>query len=124
MVFVVCRSLVCRFASGGCPCVVAVRDILRKYKVPAYDEINNKGEVRYLEVRRSKSTGEMMVILVCLQFFGRGNDGMYAFLSRCPCFRLFVVGFQRFIPVTTTESDIAEIRKGAIKNDYIINSLL
>ncbi|ALJ23358.1 RNA methyltransferase [Lactobacillus gallinarum] len=46
--------------------LVAVRDILRKYKVPAYDEINNKGEVRYLEVRRSKSTGEMMVILVCL----------------------------------------------------------
>lgn len=46
--------------------LVAVRDILRKYKVHAYDEINNKGEVRYLEVRRSKSTGEMMVILVCL----------------------------------------------------------
>lgn len=46
--------------------LVAVRDILRKYKVPAYDEINNKGEVRYLEVRRSKSTGKMMVILVCL----------------------------------------------------------
>ncbi|MDN5955250.1 MAG: 23S rRNA (uracil(1939)-C(5))-methyltransferase RlmD [Lactobacillus sp.] len=46
--------------------LVAVRDILRKYKVPAYDEINNNGKVRYLEVRRSKSTGEMMVILVCL----------------------------------------------------------
>ena len=46
--------------------LVAVRDILRKYRVPAYDEINHKGEVRYLDVRRSKATGEIMVILVCL----------------------------------------------------------
>ena len=46
--------------------LVATRDILRKYNVPAYDEIHNKGEVRYLDVRRSKSTGEIMVILVCL----------------------------------------------------------
>ena len=46
--------------------LVAVRDILRKYKVSAYDEIHNKGEVRYLDVRRSKATGEIMVILVCL----------------------------------------------------------
>lgn len=46
--------------------LVAVRDILRKYKVPAYNEIHNKGEVRYLDVRRSKATGEIMVILVCL----------------------------------------------------------
>ncbi|GAA0038864.1 23S rRNA (uracil(1939)-C(5))-methyltransferase RlmD [Lactobacillus amylovorus] len=46
--------------------LVTVRDILRKYRVPAYDEINHKGEVRYLDVRRSKATGEIMVILVCL----------------------------------------------------------
>ncbi len=46
--------------------LVAVRDILRQYRVPAYDEVHNKGEVRYLDVRRSKATGEIMVILVCL----------------------------------------------------------
>ncbi len=46
--------------------LIAVRDILRKYKVAAYDEVHNKGEVRYLDVRRSKATGEIMVILVCL----------------------------------------------------------
>ncbi|MDF7683330.1 23S rRNA (uracil(1939)-C(5))-methyltransferase RlmD [Lactobacillus sp. ESL0679] len=46
--------------------LVAVRDILRASKVPAYDEIHNKGEVRYLDVRRSKANGELMVILVCL----------------------------------------------------------
>ncbi|WEV71299.1 23S rRNA (uracil(1939)-C(5))-methyltransferase RlmD [Lactobacillus sp. ESL0785] len=46
--------------------LVAVRDILRASDVPAYDEIHNKGEVRYLDVRRSKANGEIMVILVCL----------------------------------------------------------
>lgn len=46
--------------------LVRVRDILRKYQVPAYDEIHNRGEVRYLDVRRSKATGEIMVILICL----------------------------------------------------------
>ncbi|WP_251716475.1 23S rRNA (uracil(1939)-C(5))-methyltransferase RlmD [Lactobacillus agrestimuris] len=46
--------------------LVATRDILRKYHVPAYDELHHKGEVRYLEVRRSRATGEIMVILVCL----------------------------------------------------------
>ena len=46
--------------------LVAVRDILRQYHVPAYDEIHNQGEIRYLDIRRSKATGEIMVILVCL----------------------------------------------------------
>ena len=46
--------------------LVATRDILRKYEVPAYDEIHHKGEVRYLDVRRSKANGKLMVILVCL----------------------------------------------------------
>ena len=46
--------------------LIAVRDILRKNNVPAYDEINHKGEARYLDVRRSKATGEIMVILICL----------------------------------------------------------
>lgn len=46
--------------------LVATRDILRKYEIPAYDEIHHKGEVRYLDVRRSKANGKLMVILVCL----------------------------------------------------------
>lgn len=45
--------------------LVKVRDLLRKYHVPAYDEKHNQGEVRYLDVRRSKANGEIMVILVC-----------------------------------------------------------
>lgn len=46
--------------------LLAVRDLLREMKVPAYDELHHKGEVRYLEVRRSRATGEIMVILICL----------------------------------------------------------
>jgi 23S rRNA (uracil1939-C5)-methyltransferase len=47
--------------------LVAVRDILRQYQVPAYDEAHNRGQVRYLDVRRSKANGQMLVILVCRQ---------------------------------------------------------
>jgi 23S rRNA (uracil1939-C5)-methyltransferase len=47
--------------------LVKVRDILRQYQVPAYDELHNRGQVRYLDVRRSQATGEIMVILVCRQ---------------------------------------------------------
>lgn len=46
--------------------LVAVRNLLRQYQIPAYDEIHHRGEVRYLDVRRSKAMGEIMVILVCL----------------------------------------------------------
>ena len=46
--------------------VVAVRDILRRFNVPAYDEIKHNGEVRYLEIRRSKANGQLMSVLVCL----------------------------------------------------------
>lgn len=46
--------------------VVAVRDILRRFNVPAYDEIKHNGEVRYLEIRRSKANGQLMIVLVCL----------------------------------------------------------
>lgn len=46
--------------------MVAVRDILRKFNVPAYDEIKHNGEVRYLEIRRSKANGQLMIVLVCL----------------------------------------------------------
>ncbi|MBP2058446.1 23S rRNA (uracil1939-C5)-methyltransferase [Lactobacillus colini] len=46
--------------------LVNVRDILRANHVPAYDELHHKGEVRYLDVRRSKASGEIMVILITL----------------------------------------------------------
>lgn len=46
--------------------LIAVRDLLRQYRIPAYDEVHHRGQVRYLDVRRSKATGEIMVILVCL----------------------------------------------------------
>ncbi|WP_424320734.1 23S rRNA (uracil(1939)-C(5))-methyltransferase RlmD [Lacticaseibacillus chiayiensis] len=44
--------------------IVVVRDLLRKYKVPAYDERTNRGVVRNIMVRRGRATHQMMIVLV------------------------------------------------------------
>lgn len=44
--------------------LVAVRDILRKFKVPAYDETKHAGVIRNVMVRRGHYSGEVMVVLV------------------------------------------------------------
>lgn len=44
--------------------VAIVRDVLDRYKVPAYDEISRQGIVRYLMVRRGYYTGQLMVGII------------------------------------------------------------
>lgn len=44
--------------------IIAVRDILRKYKVPAYNEEKHSGVIRNVMVRRGHYSGEVMVVLV------------------------------------------------------------
>ncbi|MBM7617201.1 23S rRNA (uracil1939-C5)-methyltransferase [Weissella uvarum] len=44
--------------------IVVIRDILRKYHVAAYDEVNHKGVVRTIMVRRGYYSHQMMVVLV------------------------------------------------------------
>ncbi|MEK0397296.1 23S rRNA (uracil-5-)-methyltransferase RumA, partial [Lactobacillus delbrueckii] len=44
--------------------IVVVRDLLRKYHVPAYDERANKGVIRNIMVRRGHYTKQMMIVLV------------------------------------------------------------
>jgi 23S rRNA (uracil1939-C5)-methyltransferase len=44
--------------------VLAVRDLLRKYGLKAYNEIEKTGFVRNIVVRRAHATGEMMIIFV------------------------------------------------------------
>lgn len=44
--------------------IVIVRDILRKYKIEAYDEVKLTGLIRHLVIRRGYYTGELMVVLV------------------------------------------------------------
>ncbi|MDR0846462.1 MAG: 23S rRNA (uracil(1939)-C(5))-methyltransferase RlmD [Lactobacillales bacterium] len=44
--------------------VIAVRDILDRFGVEAYNEQDHTGNLRHIIVRRSDSTGEMMVTLV------------------------------------------------------------
>lgn len=44
--------------------IVFVRDLLRRFDVKAYDEVNKIGLIRNLVVRRGHHTGEMMLVLV------------------------------------------------------------
>lgn len=44
--------------------LMKMRDVLRKLKIPAYDPKTNTGFIRNVDVRRSESTGKIMVILV------------------------------------------------------------
>lgn len=44
--------------------IALVRDLLRKYNVPAYDEVRNQGVVRHVMVRRAYYTHMMMIVLV------------------------------------------------------------
>lgn len=47
--------------------VEAVRDILREFHVPSYNEEHNSGVVRHIMVRRARYTGQQMVVLVSRQ---------------------------------------------------------
>ena len=44
--------------------IVAVRDILRKYPVVAYDEANHTGDLKHIIVRRGLRTKQVMIIFV------------------------------------------------------------
>ncbi len=44
--------------------ILTVRDILREFGVPAYDEKNHGGVIRNVMVRRGHYTGEVMVVLI------------------------------------------------------------
>lgn len=44
--------------------ILKVRDILREYQIEPYDEINQRGVVRNIMVRRGRRSGEIMVVLI------------------------------------------------------------
>ncbi|XJS11189.1 23S rRNA (uracil(1939)-C(5))-methyltransferase RlmD [Aerococcaceae bacterium WGS1372] len=44
--------------------ILVVRDILRKYEVPAYDEKAHRGLIRHVVVKRGHYTGQIMIVLV------------------------------------------------------------
>ncbi|HIW71596.1 MAG TPA: 23S rRNA (uracil(1939)-C(5))-methyltransferase RlmD [Candidatus Levilactobacillus faecigallinarum] len=47
--------------------IIKVRDLLRQFEIPAYDEINDKGVVRNIMVRRGYYSHEMMIVLISRQ---------------------------------------------------------
>jgi len=55
--------------------IIAVRDILRRFKVKAYNERENTGFIRHIVIRRGHYSHEMMVILVTrTERFFKGNE--------------------------------------------------
>ncbi|HJE87179.1 23S rRNA (uracil(1939)-C(5))-methyltransferase RlmD [Levilactobacillus brevis] len=44
--------------------IVKVRDLLRQFEIPAYNEINDKGVIRNIMVRRGYYSHEMMIVLI------------------------------------------------------------
>ncbi len=62
--------------------VIAVRDLLRKFGLKAYNEIENTGFVRNVVVRRAHATGEIMVILVTRKASFFKVDGLLNALTK------------------------------------------
>lgn len=55
--------------------IIAVRDILRRFKVKVYNERENTGFIRHIVIRRGHYSHEMMVILVTrTERFFKGNE--------------------------------------------------
>ncbi|WP_407886864.1 23S rRNA (uracil(1939)-C(5))-methyltransferase RlmD [Levilactobacillus sp. N40-8-2] len=44
--------------------IIKVRDILRQFEIPAYNEISDKGVIRNIMVRRGYYSHEMMIVLI------------------------------------------------------------
>ncbi|MFC6464125.1 23S rRNA (uracil(1939)-C(5))-methyltransferase RlmD [Marinilactibacillus sp. GCM10026970] len=65
--------------------VVTVRDILKKFHIKPYDEINHKGDIRHILVRRGHYTGELMVVLVTrTSDLSRENEIIEAIKEKLP----------------------------------------
>lgn len=47
--------------------ILSVRDVLRKFEVPAYNEEAHKGLIRHVVVKRGHYTGQIMIVLVTNQ---------------------------------------------------------
>ena len=62
--------------------VIAVRDLLRKFSLKAYNEIENTGFVRNVVVRRAHATGEIMVIFVTRKASFFKVDGLLNALTK------------------------------------------
>ncbi|WP_251953305.1 23S rRNA (uracil(1939)-C(5))-methyltransferase RlmD [Levilactobacillus brevis] len=44
--------------------IIKVRDLLRQFEIPAYNEVNDKGVIRNIMVRRGYYSHEMMIVLI------------------------------------------------------------
>lgn len=44
--------------------LLKVRDILRRYSLKAYDEVNDSGDIRHIVIRKAKFSSDMQIVLV------------------------------------------------------------
>lgn len=44
--------------------IIKVRDLLRQFEIPAYNEVSDKGVIRNIMVRRGYYSHEMMIVLI------------------------------------------------------------
>ena len=66
--------------------VLVVRDLLRQFQVPAYDEATNSGVIRHIMVRRGYYSKQMMIVLVSRTWVIPHLDELWP-ASRRPCLR-------------------------------------
>ena len=66
-------------------CAVTVRDLLREFRLPAYDESSGKGTVRHVFCRKGISSGEAVLCIVSAKGFGdKTSLFVDRILARCP----------------------------------------
>lgn len=64
--------------------VKEIRDILRAFHVPAYNEEHNSGVIRHIMVRRARKTRQQMVVLVTRQRHLPQEDAIVQAISELP----------------------------------------
>lgn len=73
--------------------IQSIRDILREYQVPAYDETTGKGTLRHIMVRRAQATGQQMVVLVSKQRHLPNEVAVVEQISQLPEITSIIVNF-------------------------------
>lgn len=63
--------------------ILVVRDILRKYKIEAYNEENHTGIIRHICVHRGIYSKEVQVVIVVMKYFDLIEEVKEAILQQC-----------------------------------------
>ena len=98
--------------------VVAVREMLPRYKLPVFDERRGSGWLRHALVRRAVATGEVMLVLVAVSpVFKNQKSFLAELLARFPEIKTVVLNVNdRFGPVVLGEKSKVLFGSGYIED--------